>query len=228
MLEKFLELAASQLGYTEDSGNKTKYAKYFDTEAWQWFNTKKQGAEWCAIFICWLFCQLVGPDRARSFLGCPAPKDNCAAGVKYLWQYLCKRGWKVDKTKGQPGDIIFLNSNKHVGLIQKVEDGKYITIEGNKSNKVAQGSYKVTSSTVYGICRPAWSEIDNVSAPAPSQPAPAPAPFGYTAAEIAVAKDVIKGKYGNGQARRLNLQRAGYDYNRIQGLVNKILKGEIK
>ena len=128
MLQKFLELAASQLGYTEESGNRTKYAKYFDTDAWQWFNTKKQGAEWCAIFICWLFCQLIGPDRARTFLGCPAPKDNCAAGVKYLWQYLTKRGWKVDKKSGQPGDIIFFNSNKHVGLIQKVEDGKYITI----------------------------------------------------------------------------------------------------
>ena len=231
MLQKFLELAASQLGYVEDTGNKTKYAKYFDTEAWQWFNTKKQGAEWCAIFICWLFCQLIGPDRARSFLGCPSPKDNCAAGVKYLWQYLCKRGWKVDKKSGQPGDIIFLNSNKHVGLIQKVEDGKYITIEGNKSNKVAQGSYKVTSSTVYGICRPAWSEIDNVSAPAPApaQPSqPAQNNSGYTSLEIAVAKDVIKGKYGNGQTRKLNLQLAGYNYNRIQSCVNKILKGEIK
>ena len=228
MLQKFLELSASQLGYIEDTGNKTKYAKYFDTDAWQWFNTKKQGAEWCAIYICWLFCQLIGPDRARTFLGCPAPKDNCAAGVKYLWQYLCKRGWKIDKTKGQPGDIIFLNSNKHVGLIQKVEDGKYITIEGNKSNKVAQGSYKVSSSTVYGICRPAWSEIDTVSAPAPAPAQPAKPSSGYSDQEIKVAKDVIKGKYGNGQARRLNLQRAGYDYNRIQSCVNKILKGEIK
>ena len=227
MLQKFLELAASQIGYIEDTGNKTKYSAYFDKEAWQWFNTKKQGAEWCAIFICWLFCQLVGPDRARSFLGCPAPKDNCAAGVKYLWQYLCKRGWKVDKTAGQPGDIIFLNSNKHVGLIQKVEDGKYITIEGNKSNKVGQGSYKVTSSSVYGICRPAWSEIDNVSAPAPA-PAQPSNNSGYTDEEIKVAKDVIKGKYGNGMARRNNLQKAGYDYNRIQGLVNKILRGEVK
>ena len=225
MLQKFLELAASQLGYVEDTGNKTKYAKYFDTEAWQWFNTKKQSSPWCAVWICWLFCQLIGPDRARTFLGCPAPKDNCAAGVKYLWQYLCKRGWKVDKKSGQPGDIIFLNSNKHVGLIQKVEDGKYITIEGNKSNKVAQGSYKVSSSTVYGICRPAWSEIDNVTAPAPAQPAK---PSGYSDQEIKVAKDVIKGKYGNGMARKNNLQRAGYDYNRIQTLVNKILKGEIK
>ena len=226
MLEKFLELAASQLGYEEGSGNKTKYAAYFDKDAWQWFNTKKQGAEWCAIFICWLFCQLIGPDRARTFLGCPLPKDNCAAGVKYLWQYLTKRGWKVDKKEGQPGDIIFLNSNKHVGLIQKVEGGKYITIEGNKSNKVASGSYKIGSSTVYGICRPSWSEIDNVAAPAPSKPAQSS--NGYTAAEINVAKDVIKGKYGNGQARRLNLQKAGYDYSRIQGLVNKILRGEIK
>lgn len=226
MLQKFIELAASQLGYEEESGNKTKYAAYFDKDAWQWFNTKKQGAEWCAIFICWLFCQLIGPDRARTFLGCPQPKDNCAAGVKYLWQYLTKRGWKVDKKEGQPGDIIFLNSNKHVGLIQKVEGGKYITIEGNKSNKVASGSYKIGSSTVYGICRPAWSEIDNVAAPAPSKPAQSS--NGYTAAEINVAKDVIKGKYGNGQARRLNLQKAGYDYSRIQGLVNKILRGEIK
>ena len=230
MLEKFLELAASQLGYKEDSGNITKYSSYFDNDAWQWFNTKKQGADWCAIFICWLFCQLIGPDRARTFLGCPAPKDNCAAGVKFLWQYLGKRGWKVNKKEGQPGDIIFLNTSKstngHVGLIQKIEDGKYITIEGNKSNKVASGSYKIGSSTVYGICRPAWSEIDNVASPAPSKPAQSSS--GYTAAEIAVAKDVIKGKYGNGQARRLNLQKAGYDYSRIQGLVNKILRGEIK
>ena len=227
MLQKFLELASSQLGYTEESGNKTKYARYFDTDAWQWFNTKKQGAEWCAIFICWLFCQLIGPDRTRTFLGCPAPKDNCAAGVKYLWQYLTKRGWKVDKKSGQPGDVIFFNSNKHVGLIQKVEDGKYITIEGNKSNKVANGSYKIGSSTIYGICRPAWSEIDNVTTPAPAPAQPAK-PSGYSDQEIKVAKDVIKGKYGNGQARKNNLQRAGYDYSRIQTIVNKILKGEIK
>ena len=50
MKEKILDLARSQIGYSEESGNRTKYAKYFDTEAWQWFNTKKQGTEWCAIW----------------------------------------------------------------------------------------------------------------------------------------------------------------------------------
>ena len=221
MKNEILDLARSQIGYQEGSGNKTKYAKYFDTEAWQWFNTKKQGAEWCAIFICWLFCQVMGSDAARVFLGCPAPKNNCAAGVKYLNQYMTAKGYKVDKKTGQPGDVIFLNSNKHVGLIEEVKDDKYITIEGNKSNKVARGSYGVSSSTVYAICRPAYA--DNVSAPAPA-PATSNSKYpGYTDEEVKIANDVISGKYGNGMSRRNNLTRAGYDYNRIQGLVNKIL-----
>ena len=192
MKEQILDLARSQIGYTEESGNKTKYAKYFDTEAWQWFNTKKQGAEWCAIFICWLFCQVMGPDPARTFLGCPAPKNNCAAGVKYLWSYMKDKGYKVDKTTGQPGDVIFLNSNKHVGIIEEVRDGKYITIEGNKSNKVARGSYGISSSTVYGICRPAYPA--SVSAPAPSNPAPAPSGnSGNVVAGLVVVVDCFVG-----------------------------------
>ena len=227
MIEKILELARSQLDYTEESGNRTKYAAYFDKVVWQWFNTKKQGAEWCALFICWLFCMIMGPEAALVFLGCPSPKNNCAAGVKYLWSYMKNKGYKVDKKTGQPGDIIFLNSNKHVGIIEEVRDGKYITIEGNKGNKVARGSYGISSSTVYGICRPAYPATS--SAPAPSTQAPAPSNnSGYTDQEIKVAKDVIKGKYGNGQTRRNNLAKAGYDYNRIQGLVNKILRGEVK
>lgn len=227
MKEQILELARSQIGYEEGSGNRTKYAKYFDTEAWQWFNTKKQGTEWCAIFICWLFCQVMGPEPARNFLGCPAPKYNCAAGVKFLREYMINKGYKVNKKNGQPGDVIFLNSNKHVGIIEEVRDGKYITIEGNKGNKVARGNYGISSSTVYGICHPTYplkvpELFTSNQAPAPSNNS------GYTAEEIKVAKDVWKGKYGNGQTRRNNLARAGYDYNRIQGLVNKILRGEVK
>ena len=40
-----------------------------------------------------------------------------------------------------------------------------------------------------------------------------------------VARDVIKGKYGNGSVRRLKLQQAGYDYQTVQNIVNKILRG---
>lgn len=41
-----------------------------------------------------------------------------------------------------------------------------------------------------------------------------------------IAKEVIDGKWGNGDARRVSLQSAGYDYEAIQYLVNKIVSGE--
>ena len=127
MRDKVLNLASRQVGYKEEYINCTKYSRYFDNEAWQWFNTKKNGnpskkvagTEWCAIFVCWIFCQneIIGPKKARVFLGCPAPKYNCAAGA-------------------------------------------YHTIEGNKSNQVKRCTYTKTSTTIYGIMRPAWSEIE--------------------------------------------------------------------
>lgn len=39
-----------------------------------------------------------------------------------------------------------------------------------------------------------------------------------------VAKEVIQGKWGNGNDRRVKLAAYGYDYATIQGLVNKLLK----
>lgn len=41
-----------------------------------------------------------------------------------------------------------------------------------------------------------------------------------------IAKEVIDGKWGNGEARRVSLLNAGYDYDAIQYLVNKIVSGE--
>lgn len=38
-----------------------------------------------------------------------------------------------------------------------------------------------------------------------------------------LAKEVIAGKWGNGEARRKNLEKAGYDYNKVQARVNEIL-----
>lgn len=40
-----------------------------------------------------------------------------------------------------------------------------------------------------------------------------------------VARDVIAGKYGNGEARKNAITKAGYDYNAVQARVNEILGG---
>lgn len=255
---KILELAESQIGYTETGNNHNKYAQYFDTPKskggpYPWFNGKKQNVPWCAIFICWLFVMVLGPDKAREFLGCPEPADNCAAGVPYLWEYLKKKGYQVkDKSKGQPGDIIFLNGNKHVGIIFQVKDGKYITIEGNKSNKVAKGNYSVTSSTVYGIMRPDYAKVepkvedpkeDTAADPEPiekpvadlkPEPVPEPTPEPLPKPEPVepvkptksideYAKEVIAGKWGNNPQRAIKMKAAGIDYDAVQKRVNEIL-----
>ncbi|MBR3251730.1 MAG: N-acetylmuramoyl-L-alanine amidase, partial [Erysipelotrichaceae bacterium] len=39
-----------------------------------------------------------------------------------------------------------------------------------------------------------------------------------------IAKEVIEGKWGNGQERKEKLTAAGYDYTAVQNLVNKLLK----
>ena len=39
-----------------------------------------------------------------------------------------------------------------------------------------------------------------------------------------IAKEVLLGKWGNGLTRKSKLKKAGYDYNAIQKIVNKLLK----
>ena len=42
-----------------------------------------------------------------------------------------------------------------------------------------------------------------------------------------VAKDVWKGKWGNGLTRKSKLKRAGYDWNKVQYYVSKVKKREV-
>ena len=176
-----LDLAKRQIGYKETGKNETKYARFFDVEAWQWFNTKKQGAEWCAIFICWLFAQdeTLGQKQALSFLGCPAPKNNCAAGCGYLYDYMKSKGYKSDITHVKPGDIVFFKSGSkcsHVGIAESVSNGKVITIEGNKDNAVKRVTHNISSYIYFGVMSPAWEKAhfyeqkDNTPDPLPAKP----------------------------------------------------------
>ena len=180
--EKVLNLAQRQIGYKETGKNDTKYARYFDIEAWQWFNTKKQGSEWCAIFICWLFCQneILGPKKALIFLGCPEPKNNCAAGCGYLYDYMKKKGYQSSLDKAKPGDIIFFKSGSkcsHVGIVEKTDKTNIYTIEGNAGNMVKRVTHKRSSKTVYfGIMSPDYASLDKAAEKPieqlPDKPAP--------------------------------------------------------
>lgn len=178
-LSEILKLAASQVGYKEGpKDNQTKYANYFDVTAWQWFNGKKncipgeQGG-WCAIFICWLFTQVIGNKPALSFLGCPAPKNNCAAGCGYLYDYMKAKGYKSDINHVKVGDIVFFKSGSkcaHVGICVEVTDKGLYTIEGNKDNMVKKVQHNKSSNIYFGVMSPDYSKahwVGEASAPDP-------------------------------------------------------------
>ena len=160
---KIIAIAKEEIGkYKEGPNNDNPYGKDFDTKFWQFFCGKKSNVAYCAIFICWLFVVYFDGDlnKAIKFLGCPSPKNNYAAGVKYLHQYLKKTGTTVPLKDGQAGDIIFFRDDAHVGIIEKIANGYYHTIEGNKGGKssdcVSRGKYKIGSTNVTGIVRPAY------------------------------------------------------------------------
>ena len=180
VLEAILKLARSQVGYKEKPENNTKYSRFFDVEAWQWFNTKKNpGTDWCAIFICWLFAQncTLGQKQALSFLGCPAPKYNCAAGCGYLYDYMKAKGYKSDINNVKPGDIVFFKKGSkcaHVGIAETVSGGRVITIEGNKDNSVKRVTHNISSDIYFGVMSPDWSKAHLYEKK--EEPAPDPLP----------------------------------------------------
>ena len=60
------------------------------------------------------------------------------------------------------------------------------------------------------------------ASPSPAAAAPAPAPQLKSLDEI--AKEVIRGNYGNGEERKRRLAAAGYNYEQVQKRVNEMLK----
>lgn len=220
--EKVLDLAKRQIGYKESGKNDTKYARYFDVEAWQWFNTKKQGSEWCAIFICWIFCQneILGREKARRFLGVPQPKDNLAAGCGYFYDYLKAKGYKSTVANAKPGDIIFFKSGgkcSHVGIVEKADKTYIYTIEGNKGDAVARVKHRKDSNIYFGNTSPDYASLDKAEAPA-SDPAPVkpepivPAPAAPKTYEMKVTTNVDPLRlrsYASGSAPTICLMKKG-------------------
>lgn len=141
----------------------------------------------------------------------------------------CEEHVKIFKKKGiwiedgtitpKKGDIILFNwddntqpnngYSDHIGVVEKVSGSTITTIEGNKSRAVGRRTLKVGAGNIRGYARPKYkAESSNTSSNL-----------------TAVARDVIAGKYGNGDARRKALEAKGYNYNAVQAEVNRILKG---
>lgn len=165
-----ISIAISELGYCEKasnydldsktgnagSGNYTKYARDLWNADPHFYQGPKQGYEWCCVFVDWSIYNACGWDaeyaqKAKYYTG------PYGAGCSMAAMYYKEAGEWYSSPK--PGDQIFFGSNgnyQHTGLVEKVEDGKVYTIEGNSHNKVERRSYALTDSYIIGYGRPKY------------------------------------------------------------------------
>lgn len=133
--------------------------------------------------------------------------------------------WIEDGTiTPQPGDVIVFNwddntqpndgNSDHIGYVESVSGGKITTLEGNMGEKVGRRTIPVGYGYIRGFARPKYAASSGGNTP--SNPA-------KSIDEL--AKEVLAGKWGNGNDRKNALANAGYNYSAVQARVNELVKG---
>lgn len=173
----------------------------------------------CYSYQCWdgaclLWMQLGrwlstgGTGAAR---GCwePARCENAGGDFELI----------TNKNDIRRGDIVVFSCGTygHIGYADANYDGgAYVRLLGqNQSSDMKFCVINMSMATFMGAFRyKGWKQT----------PTPAPAPTPKKSNEE-IAKEVIRGDWGNGADRKARLEAAGYDYDTIQGIVNQMLGG---
>ena len=211
-----LSVMRSWLGYSEANG---KFKQIIDL-----YNSHKPLArgyevkysdEWCDTTVSAAAIKAGVVDLIGTECGCE----------QHIKIFINKGIWIEDGTiTPKPGDIILYNwddatqpndgYSDHIGYVENVSGRTITLIEGNKGEAVARREIPVGWGYIRGYARPKYSSGGTV----PSTPTPS-----KTIDEI--ARDVIKGVYGNEPKRSEALKALGYNPKEVQERVNAILKG---
>ena len=134
-----VEVAASQIGNVGGE------------PYWSWYGFTER-VEWCACFVSWC-------ANKCGYLDTVIPKfAGCSTGV----QWFKTRNQLADRsTTPEPGMIIFFDWDgngvaDHTGIVEKVENGRVYTIEGNTADSCRERSYQVGYYQIYGYGVPTY------------------------------------------------------------------------
>ena len=194
---------------------------------------------WCAAFVSTVSLQCGMRDIMPTECGCP--------GMVRLYQEI-GRWTENDAYTPSPGDVVFydwqdtgygdnVGQPDHVGIVVSCTDGMMTIIEGNCDNAVKLRQIAVNARYIRGYGVPDFASKADGAEPQPApEPAPEPTPTPTPQPEpekpaeettdpfiTQVARQVIAGKWGNGQARKDAL--AAWFTKAVQDEVNRILGG---
>ena len=153
MRDKIVEIALNEVGYIEKNSDKDLDSKTLNvgdkdyTKYGKWFGSNP--GPWCVKFVCWVYNQAGCLNLIKKTAGCSTFISFFKKNKEFQ-----PRGYKPKKA-----DIIFINWNSkttpdHVGIVKKVDDKYVYTIEGNRSNKVAEAKYLLTDTRILGYGTP--------------------------------------------------------------------------
>ena len=150
-LEAFVQAALNEDGYIEKASNSQLDSKTANAGSSNWTKygplTGNPNGPWCASFVSW----------AANQAGIPASVIPRSAAVATFRDFYKKNGrWSGRSATPKRGDIAIYGSSgsTHIGIVTGVQNGQVKTIEGNTSNRVAQRSYAIGDSYIYGYGSP--------------------------------------------------------------------------
>lgn len=137
----------------------TKFARDLDALE-NFYNGRKNGYDWCDVFVDWCFVHTFGRELGQKLL-CQ-PDRSLGAGTGYSLNYYKQKGRLF--TSPKPGDQIFFGDSRstwHTGLVVKAAGGFVHTIEGNAGNPSAVRAcrYTIGAKIIKGYGRPDWSLV---------------------------------------------------------------------
>ena len=136
--------------------------------------------------------------------------------------------WKVSRTVNAGNDFILITDKKqlavgdwcifnngddgHIGIIKSIiKPGELVILQGENQGSIRVNAVQRGLSDFLGAFRyKGWQKTTQ--------------PVTKKKTDTEIAKEVIKGLWGNGSERKQRLEKAGYNYNSIQSIVNRLLK----
>ena len=237
--QKVVDTASSWLGTQEGTARHAEMLNIYNAQRPLPRGTRMLSSwPWCAAFVSTVSLQCGLRDIMPTECGCPP--------MIRLYQELGR--WIEDDAHVPcPGDVVFydwqdsgvgdnVGQSDHVGIVVGCTDGMMTIIEGNCDNAVKLRQIAVNARFIRGYGCPDYASKADGEEPQPApEPTPAPTPTTKPVPEkpaeetsvdpfiTAKAKEVIAGKWGNGQARKDAL--AAWFVNAVQDEVNRLMGG---